>query len=57
MAKMGRPQAENPIARKLSVRFSEEEYNKMSEYAKSHNMSVAQVVRAGVKDYLENNCK
>jgi len=57
MAKVGRPQVEDPIARKVSIRFSEEEYKKMSEYAKSHNMSVAQVVRAGVKEYLENNCK
>jgi len=57
MAKMGRPQVQDPIARKISIRFSVEEYNKLSDYAKTHNVSVAQVVRAGVKEYLENNCK
>lgn len=53
MAKIGRPQVEDPIARKFSTRFSTEEYLRLLEYAKNHNVSVAQVVREAVKEHLE----
>lgn len=54
MAKMGRPSVDNPINRKVSVKFSQEEYNALLEYAKAHDLSVAQVIRNGVELYIKN---
>ena len=54
MAKMGRPSVDNPINRKVSVKFSQEEYNALLEYAKAHNLSVGKVIRNGVELYIKN---
>ena len=52
MAKRGRPPMENPIERKLSVRFPEAEYKRLSEYAKRHDVSVAYVIREALAKYF-----
>lgn len=54
MAKMGRPTVDNPINRKVSVKFSQEEYSTLSNFAKTHNLSVAQVIRKSVELYVRN---
>lgn len=48
MAKMGRPKVDKPINRSVTVKFKEEEYQLLLEYAERHEMSVSQVVRLGV---------
>jgi len=52
MAKMGRPTVENPMSKKVTVKFTEAEYLALLDYAKCHNVSVAQVVRTGVEKYI-----
>lgn len=49
MAKMGRPKSEKPRDIKISVRFTQEEYECLLEYAQRHKMSVTQVMRLCLK--------
>lgn len=49
MARTGRPKAENPIDHKVTVKFKEEEYQIMVEYAKNHDLSISQLIRLGVE--------
>lgn len=48
MAKMGRPKAESPRLKTLSVRVTKEEYQKLQEYASKHDLTITQVVHKGV---------
>lgn len=49
MAKTGRPKSDNPLDRKISIRFTEEEYEILLEYAKNHEMSITQAIKMSVK--------
>ena len=55
MAKVGRPKTENPIERKISVKFSNAGFEEMSQYAKEHKKSVAQVIREAVGEYIKKD--
>ena len=55
MAKIGRPKEENPIERKLSVRFSNTSFDELSQYAKEHKKTVAQVIREAVEEYISKD--
>lgn len=55
MAKLGRPKEENPIERKLSVRFSNTSFDELSQYAKEHKKTVAQVIREAVEEYMKKD--
>lgn len=57
MAMAGRPKAENPIERKLSVKFSNTGYEELSQYAKEHDKAVAQVIREAVDEYIHKDRK
>ena len=57
MAKMGIPSVENPKSHKVTVKFTEEEVNRLSDYAKEHTVTVAQVVRDAVKEYINQDRK
>ena len=52
MANMGRPKSDNPLDKKVSVRFTQGEYEVLLEYAKKHDMTVTQEVRLGVEKYI-----
>lgn len=52
MAKMGRPKSDNPADNRVTVRFRDEEYTLLLEYAYSHNMSIAQVIRLAVEKQI-----
>lgn len=39
----------------ITVRISEEEKEKLQKIAKEIDMSVSQIVRRAIKEYLENN--
>ena len=57
MARTGRPKAENPIERKLSVKFSNVGFEELSQYAKEHDKAVAQVIREAVDEYIHKDRK
>lgn len=52
MAKMGRPKSDNPADNRVTVRFRDEEYTLLLEYADSHDMSIAQVIRLAVEKQI-----
>jgi hypothetical protein len=52
MVKMGRPKVDDPADKRITVRFKEQEYNILLEYAKHHNMSIAQVIRLAVENQI-----
>lgn len=49
MAKMGRPKVDKPINHVVTVKFQEEEYQLLLEYATKHNLSISQIIRMGVE--------
>ena len=49
MARTGRPKSDNPMDRKISIRFTEEEYEILLEYAKNHELSITQAIKMSVK--------
>lgn len=53
MAKMGRPKAENPKSTKISVRFTDEEFEKLKERASQNDQTITEIIREGVKLLLE----
>ena len=55
MAKMGRPKAEKPIDKKVTVKFNEEEYHLLIEYAQNHNSTLSQVLRVGFEKLLKES--
>ena len=43
MARTGRPKADKPFDHKVTVKFKEEEYQIMVEYAETHNLSISRL--------------
>ena len=39
----------------VSVRLSEEEKLALLEYARAHDLSMSQIIRKAIKDFLTNN--
>lgn len=54
MARTGRPKVEKPINHVVTVKFREEEYQLMVEYADNHNLSISQMIRLGIEMQLLN---
>lgn len=52
MAKMGRPKVDQPADNRITVRFKDEEFELLLEYAANRKMSIAQVVRLAVEQYV-----
>lgn len=49
MAKMGRPKAEFPKQKFVSVRLTKEEHEKLSEYAQAHNLTITEALKKGIE--------
>ena len=49
MAKMGRPKAESPKQKFVSVRLTKIEHEKLSEYAQRHNLTLTEAVKKGIE--------
>jgi len=49
MARTGRPKSDNPLDKKVSIRFTEEEYEILLEYTANHEMSITQAIKMSVK--------
>ena len=52
MAKIGRPKVDNPADKRVTVRFKDEEYNLLLEYAGNHNMTMTQVIKLAVETQI-----
>ena len=52
MAKMGRPKAENPADKRITIRLNGEDQELLLEYTKNHNMTMTQVVKMAVLEKL-----
>lgn len=52
MAKMGRPKVDKPINHVVTVKFNEEDYQVLLEYANEHNLSVSQILRIGAYNQI-----
>ena len=49
MAKMGRPKAEKPKANKISIRFTDEEYEQLKKRADQSGQTITEIIRQGVR--------
>ena len=49
MARTGRPKSDDPMDMKVSVRFTNEEYEILLEYAKNHELSVTQAIKMSLR--------
>lgn len=49
MTKVGRPKAENPKQKTLSLRMSYKEFAKLKEYATVRNMTITQVLNKAIE--------
>lgn len=57
MAKMGRPKVDKPIDHVVTVKFKEEEYQALFEYAQNRNLSISHIIRLGVEIQIRNSQK
>ena len=49
MARTGRPKSDDPMDKKVSVRFTNDEYEILLEYAKNHELSVTQAIKMSLR--------
>lgn len=49
MAKMGRPSSDDPSLHRVTVRFTESEYEFLKKYVESHNLTMTQAIKQGVE--------
>lgn len=49
MAKMGRPTSDDPSLHRVTVRFTESEYEFLKMYAESHNLTMTQAIKVGIE--------
>ena len=57
MAKMGRPPLEEPMVHKVSVRFSDREYERLKAYAEAINKSMTEVLKDGLELFYKESQK
>ena len=53
MAKMGRPTVEEPKDKRVSMRVTEKDYQRIVAYAENKNITVAELISRAVDDYIE----
>lgn len=56
MAKMGRPKVEKVKEKTITIRVTEEEHAFISQYAKSHGVTITQIVQQGVDMVINRQC-
>lgn len=49
MSQMGRPRKDDPMIHKVSVRFTESEYQRLKEYAESVNKTMTEALKDGIE--------
>ena len=55
MKKMGRPKSDAPKDKSLSLRMTDEEYEKLKEYADNHELTITQALQKGVELFYETS--
>ena len=55
MAKMGRPTVEDPKDKRVSMRVTEKDYQRIVAYAENKNITVAELISRAVDDYIEED--
>lgn len=53
MAKMGRPAVEEPKDKRVSMRVTEKDYQRIVAYAEKQGITVAELISRAVDDYIE----
>lgn len=53
MAKMGRPTVEEPKAKRVSMRVTEKEYQRIVAYAEKQEITVAELISRAVEAYIK----
>lgn len=57
MAVMGRPRVDEPKDKRVSMRVNEKDYNEIMAYAKDHNLTVAELIKEAVNQYMDEKNK
>ena len=57
MAKMGRPISDDPRLHRVTVRFTESDYEFLKKYAKSHNLTMTQAIKVGIELLIKTSQK
>lgn len=57
MAKMGRPKAENPKSSKISIRFTDEEFDQLKKRADQNNQTITETIREGIRLLFETKAQ
>ena len=52
MSKMGRPKSDNNKDKIVAVRFTEEEHQRLTMYAKKHSLKMSDVLKNGLYEVL-----
>ena len=53
MAKMGRPKQDEVKDRIITIRATPAEYEKMKQYAQSHNLTMTQIIRLALTKLID----
>lgn len=53
MAKMGRPKAENPKSSKITIRFTDDEFEQLRKRADQNDQTITETIREGVRRLFE----
>lgn len=56
MSKMGRPKSENPSCRIVTIRFTDQEYERLKRLAAYHRLTVTDTIKKGVKSLQNDEC-
>ena len=57
MARMGRPPLEEPMDRKVTVRFTEKQYQRLKAYAESINKTMTEALKDGIELLYEKDSR
>lgn len=55
MAKMGRPAVKEPKDKRVSMRVTEKEYQRIMAYAEKQNITVAELIHKAIEQYMERS--
>lgn len=54
LARTGRPKLENPKKNRVTVRFDDEEFQRLEKCARKMNLTITETVRKGVEEMLDS---
>ena len=57
LAMMGRPKAEKPKSSKISIRFTDEEFEQLKQRADQNDQTITETIREGVRLLFETKHK